>query len=179
MKQLHEPEQRKRQRRLGQAQGKRGTKQAKAAAQDRKYRAGAIGVIPGGGAALSRAGAVRNDLFPTMKEAGVRCHASEDVDETLIRRANDWMERLPQRQTRGDAPEVRGVLVVLSKDSDFSELLSDASTRHVVAVSASNGRDQTRALVYAADVTLTGGEACACSPYGRRFLEDRGLTSIA
>lgn len=145
----------------------------------RKYNSAQVG--------LSRGRRTKNDLFAILKEQGLRCHSADNVDSILIRSARKWMEGLG-RTTTSEATEtsapLRGILVVVSKDSDFCELLKEAQSKQILGVSGTPEGEQTRKLVKASDITLTPptydmviGEydhlvPRACSDAGTDFLRD-------
>lgn len=167
MKMLHDREQAKRQR-----HGKKGNS-AKFKRQSQKYRDAQLDVRT----SLQKN---KNQLFQVLSGEGIKCYSVHDVDKTLINRASEWMKkvlRLSLKNKTNAKPPARpaGILVVVSQDADFCDLLRRAQAKGFLAVSVSQDDDQTAALRKACDIVLTNSgnrEPEAVSARGLAFLEE-------
>lgn len=93
----------------------------------------------------------RNDLFQVLKEVGVHVKAEDNVDAALIAAADRWMAKVANKKSDND---IRGVMMVSSKDGDFEPLLYRARMRGFVTASLTDEHHQTRKLVRSSDIIV-------------------------
>ena len=115
----------------------------------------------------------RNQLFQVLREVGVDCVSSEDVDSTLIEHAEKWMNRefskpYIKEVAASRVGMERGCLIVVSNDADFVDLLRLAKQKNIIAVSVSLNDAQTRYLESESDLVLYNGGKTAPRPISRR-----------
>lgn len=166
MRMLHDREQAKRKTRLKHTKSKKKQKkllEGKLGEQSKKYVAAQVGLNRGHQAGLSKKKSTknvkkRNDLFAILKEFGIHCNSVDDVDKRLISEAQDWVKKQgnnkKQNSLNTNERQHRGVLVVVSRDSDFAALLKQ-SQRNLLTVSVTpNEPTQTKALRSVSDLVL-------------------------
>lgn len=151
MRQLHDKEQRKRA--IKKQSRKKGLTE-KEQIRFEKYKSAQVGLkrrsVNNSGKMMS---VKRNDLFRILKEEGVRCTSTDDVDATLIKQAKKYIgsKSMASSSTDDDLPPV---LVVASADSDFTPLLQYASSRGWTTVTLTMDAEQTKALVNESDISV-------------------------
>ena len=156
MKSLHDREQTKRINRM-QNSKKKGGKKMKLSEKEmikyKKYQAAQVG-LKKAKIKVTKSGQVKkvnappnNDLFTILKEmSGVTVQAKDNVDEAIILRASQWMNKTTKHQNETGQPQFyesnnwngqgcRGVLVIYSMDADFVPLLQKAKKKGFVTVS--------------------------------------------
>ena len=99
-----------------------------------------------------------NDLFRILNEVGVKVKPNENVDEAILLAASQWMNKVSRLQNKngrcGGDTNIRGVLVIYSKDADFVPLLQRAKKKGFLTVSMSDEEKQSRMLVSNCDVLV-------------------------
>ena len=176
MKSLHDREQAKRINRMQNVKKKGGKKKRlpeKEMKKYKKYQAAQVGLRKGTKIKVDKSGKVkrvnsrpRNDLFAIMKEmSGVTVKAKDNVDEAIINRASQWMNKTTKNQNGTGQPFLennnwngqgcRGVLVIYSMDADFVPLLQKAKKKGFMTVSMTNDKKQTLKLERNCDVVVS------------------------
>jgi hypothetical protein len=190
MRELHDREQHKRQTRANQLSGTNRRKKKKPAFLQGKegekmqtYQSAQVGLNRG----------PTNDWFRILREESVHPVSCDNVDQTLMEHARQWVKRettmrLFRKNAAAAAKSRRRIiyLVVVSEDSDFAPLLASYRNNNNIhdcycdyyAISATwSSTAQTQALVSASDLVVTLSNApgyaldfVAASSKGRELL---------
>ena len=146
--------------------GKRAQLSEKEMIKYHKYKAAMVGLkqqpvmkVTKSGKVVPKTGGGRtNDLFRILNEVGVKVKPNENVDEAILLAASQWMNKVSRLQNKngrcGGDENIRGVLVIYSKDSDFVPLLQRAKSKGFLTVSMCDEEKQSRMLVSNCDVLV-------------------------